>query len=85
MTNKKSTKIAAMIALIAIFGSVVGTGVLVLVETLTGSTQQQTLSPDELNELLKTYSGSLSSSGETQTTSWVTISLSGETLTPTTK
>lgn len=85
MGNKKSTKIAALIALIAIFGSVVGTGILVLVETLTASPQQQTLSQEQLNELLKTYSGSLSSSGETQTTSWVTISLSGETLTWTTK
>lgn len=85
MGNKKSTKIAALIALIAIFGSVVGTGILVLVETLTSSPQQQTLSQEQLNELLKTYSGSLSASWETQTTSWVTLSVSGETLTWTTK
>lgn len=85
MGNKKSTKIAALIALIAILGSVVGTGILVLVETFTGSAQQQTMTQDELNELLKTYSGSLSASWETQTISGETLSVSWETLTWTTK
>jgi len=80
MGNKKTTQIAAIIALLAIVGSVVGTGILVIVETFTADTQQQSMTQEELNELLKMYSWSLNQSDETVSLSWETISFSGETL-----
>lgn len=65
MTKKKGTKIAAMIALIAILGSVVGTGALVIFETLSGGnqTEQKQLSQEELNNLFKTLTGVTVSTG----------------------
>lgn len=65
MTKKKGTKIAAIIALIAILGSVVGTWILVIFETLSDGSQttQKELSQEELNELFKTLTGVTVSTG----------------------
>lgn len=82
MWNKKTTKMAALVALIAIFGSVIWTGVLVIFETLSNPKQEQkTLSQEQINELLKSYSGALNNSGMINTNTWI----STEILTWTTK
>lgn len=77
MWNKKTTQIAAFIALIAIFGSVIWTWVLVIFETLSGSKQaQKTLSQEQINELLQTYSWTLNNSGIMNQNTWITSSQS---------
>lgn len=82
MWNKKTTKMAALVALIAIFGSVIWTGVLVIFETLSSSKQEQkTLSQEQINTLLKSYSGTLNNSWMINTNTWI----STETLTWTIK
>lgn len=83
MTKKKTTKLAALIALLAIFGSIVWTWVLIIFETyFSSNTTKKSLSQTEINELLKNYSWSLTSSwNELNSNTWVINS----TLTWTTK
>lgn len=76
MSSKKGTKIAAIIALVAILGSVVGTGALVIFETLSGGSQpqqQKELSQEELNELFKTLTGVTVSTGSELGTGTTTL------------
>lgn len=79
--NKKTTKIAALVALIAILGSVIWTWVLIIVETYFSKTKtENNLTQEQLNELLKNYSWSLSNSwvanltntGTLETLTWKT-------------
>lgn len=73
MTNKKTTKITAIIALIAIFGSIIWTWLLIIFETyFSWKTKQNSLSQHELNELLNNYSWSLNLSWTgINTSSWI--------------
>ncbi len=87
MARKNTTaKIAAIIALIAIFSSVIWTWVLVIFETyFSNNSQNTTLDNEALEELLKNYSWSTSSTWITITSSWTVTSLSWNTLTWITK
>lgn len=70
MTKKKTTKLAAVIALVAIFGSIIWTWLLIIFETyFSSNNKQDSLSKTELNELLKNYSWSLNST-------WININTS---------
>lgn len=70
MTKKKTTKLAAVIALVAIFGSIIWTWLLIIFETyFSSNNKQDSLSQTELNELLKNYSWSLNST-------WININTS---------
>jgi len=84
MVKKKVTKIAAIIALIAMFGSIIWTWILIIFETYFSSNKQDFLSQNELNELLKNYSWSLTSSW-TFSWSWVNTWTNDNTLTWTIK
>lgn len=77
MTKKKTTKIAAIIALLAIFSSIVWTWLLIIFETYFSSNNKQDfLSQNKLNELLKKYSWSLNSTWvEINSNSWDVINL----------
>ncbi|MBW7954523.1 hypothetical protein H3C61_01795 [Candidatus Gracilibacteria bacterium] len=71
MKNKNTfAKISAIIALIAIFGSVIGTGALVLFEGLQGSdgntsntANTQEISDEQLKDILKLYTGATAGTG----------------------
>jgi len=67
MTKKNmTTKIAALIALIAIFGSIIWTWILIIYETYfsSNSTNKNNLTQEQLQEILKSSSWSLTSSWE---------------------
>lgn len=72
-----TTKVAAIIALIAIVGSILSTGVLVIYESYFSSPNaESSLTPDQLQEFLNSFSGSNTQSGWLldESASWVTLS-----------
>lgn len=76
--TKKSTKIAASIALFAILWSVFWTGILIVFQTLNAPTSnKQELTQEQINELFKTVSWA--------TNTWSENILTWKTLTWTTK
>jgi hypothetical protein len=52
MTQKKTTKILATIALLAIISGIIGTGVLVIFSTYQNQSSEE-LSPEKLQDILK--------------------------------
>lgn len=79
-------KFAAIVALIAIVSSVIWTWVLVIYETFNSSpNSESSLTQEQLQELLKNYSGSLSNSWSEFST-WTSLDLQNtNTLTGTTE
>lgn len=66
-------KFAAIVALIAIVSSVIWTGVLVIYETLNSSpNSENSLTQEQLQELLNAYSWSLSNSW-TEISTWIML------------
>lgn len=78
MARKNTTaKVAAIIALIAIVGSILSTGVLVIYESYFSSPNaESSLTPDQLQEFLNSFSGANSQSGVVldESASWITLS-----------
>ncbi len=74
MTRKNvMAKFAAIVALIAIVSSVIWTGVLVIYETLNSSpNSENSLTQEQLQELLNAYSWSLSNSW-TEISTWIML------------
>jgi predicted PurR-regulated permease PerM len=74
MTRKNvMAKFAAIVALIAIVSSVIWTGILVIYETLNSSpNSENSLTQEQLQELLNAYSWSLSNSW-TEISTWIML------------
>lgn len=71
MANNKTARITAFIALVAIFGSVIWTWAMIIYQSITWTattTQNQEVSQDQINDILKKLSNSWS------TSSWTTSS-----------
>lgn len=93
MANNKTARITAFIALVAIFGSVIWTGAMIIYESLTwtAETSQTTqASQEQLNEILKNLSKSWATSSW-ETSTWINLEVNtwavidAKTLVPTTK